>query len=212
MLLLLLLIAFTVFVFPVLPYGQTARFLLDVLMTLVLLTGVFAVSEHRRILPTLAALSILAIVLRWAEWIVPFALLSAVRELSMTVVLMALAIAVGINVFGAGKEVGARLMGAVVLYLLIGLEWGVIYSILYSYWPGAFAGALDAAGYPLERWIYFSFVTLTTVGYGDITPVTTAARSLAILEALVGQLYPAVILARLVSLPPDPRRSGDSQP
>ena len=49
-------------------------------------------------------------------------------------------------------------------------------------------------------WVYFSFVTLTTVGYGDITPVARAARSLAMLEALVGQLYPAIIIARLVSL------------
>ena len=48
--------------------------------------------------------------------------------------------------------------------------------------------------------MYFSFVTLTTVGYGDITPVATSARSLAMLEALTGQLYPAIIIARLVSL------------
>ena len=60
--------------------------------------------------------------------------------------------------------------------------------------------------------MYFSFVTLTTVGYGDISPVARAARSLAMLEALIGQLYPAVILARLVSLPRDgPPPSGDTQ-
>ena len=53
----------------------------------------------------------------------------------------------------------------------------------------------------IANWIYFSFVTLTTVGYGDITPVARAARSIAMLEALTGQLYPAIIIARLVSLP-----------
>ena len=52
----------------------------------------------------------------------------------------------------------------------------------------------------VERWFYFSFVTLTTVGYGDVTPVTRAARVLAIGEAMVGQLYPAIVLARLVTL------------
>ena len=57
-----------------------------------------------------------------------------------------------------------------------------------------------AEGSGLAEWVYFSFVTLTTVGYGDIAPVTQGARSLAMLEALVGQLYPAVIIARLVSL------------
>ena len=65
--------------------------------------------------------------------------------------------------------------------------------------PGAFAGHTDESG-GLADWIYFSFVTLTTVGYGDITPVALGARSLTMLEALVGQLYPAVIIARLVSL------------
>ena len=64
----------------------------------------------------------------------------------------------------------------------------------------------------MQRWVYFSFVTLTTVGYGDISPVARAARSLAMLEALIGQLYPAVILARLVSLPRDgPSPSGGTQ-
>jgi uncharacterized membrane protein len=65
--------------------------------------------------------------------------------------------------------------------------------------PGAFAGVERHDDTPPD-WVYFSFVTLTTVGYGDITPVARGARTLAILEALVGQLYPAVIIARLVSL------------
>jgi hypothetical protein len=65
--------------------------------------------------------------------------------------------------------------------------------------PEAFhpAGAYFVAP---QRWLYYSFVTLTTVGYGDITPVGPLARSLAILEALTGQLYPAILLARLVAL------------
>ena len=65
--------------------------------------------------------------------------------------------------------------------------------------PGAFsAGGHEGTG--PQRWFYFSFVTLTTVGYGDITPVARVAQSLATLEALIGQLYPATLLARLVSL------------
>ncbi|KDP86646.1 hypothetical protein CF70_006185 [Cupriavidus sp. SK-3] len=62
-----------------------------------------------------------------------------------------------------------------------------------------------------STWIYFSFVTLTTLGYGDITPVAHAAKSLAILEALIGQLYPAIVLARLVSLRVEAGRSGTNQ-
>jgi hypothetical protein len=55
-------------------------------------------------------------------------------------------------------------------------------------------------------WVYFSFSTLTTVGYGDITPVARVARSLSNMEALIGQLYPAIVLARLVSLPAEDAR------
>ena len=207
MLLLLLLLVVTVFVFPVvLPHGPIGRFVVGVLMTLLLLAGVFAVAEHRRIVPALVVLSVLSIVVRWTEWIVPSTLLPALRELSALLALSVLAVAVGINVFGTGKAVVERVTGAVVLYLLIGLEWAVAYGILDAHSPGAFTGAGGGSEYTLEHWVYFSFVTLTTVGYGDISPVSRAARSLAILEALVGQLYPAVILARLVSL------SWDKQP
>jgi len=212
--LLLLLLVAMVFVVPaILPYGRAGRFVLDVLMTLLLLAGVLAVAEHRIIEPALLVVSILAIVVRWTEWIVPSTLLPAVRELSALLALLVLAVAVGTNVFGGAKTVADRITGAVVLYLLIGLVWAVAYGILDEHSPGAFTGAGSEEGeYGLGRWVYFSFVTLTTVGYGDISPVARAARSLAMLEALIGQLYPAVILARLVSLPRDgPSPSGGTQ-
>ena len=212
--LLLLLLVAMVFVVPaILPYGRAGRFVLDVLLTLILLAGVLAVAEHRIIEPALLVVSILAIVVRWTEWIVPSTLLPAVRELSALLALLVLAVAVGTNVFGGAKTVADRITGAVVLYLLIGLVWAVAYGILDEHSPGAFTGAGSEEGeYGLGRWVYFSFVTLTTVGYGDISPVARAARSLAMLEALIGQLYPAVILARLVSLPRDgPSPSGGTQ-
>jgi Ion channel len=130
------------------------------------------------------------------------AAVSRARELRALTTLSAfllLAIAVGINVFAFGHAVSDRVFGAVVLYLLLGILWAVAYQLVARLSPGAFAGHTDAGG-ELAEWAYFSFVTLTTVGYGDITPVALGARSLAILEALVGQLYPAVIIARLVSL------------
>ena len=89
--------------------------------------------------------------------------------------------------------------GAIVLYLLLGVMSAVAYAMLDTLVPHAFDGR-DDSGAGLADWAYFSFVTLTTVGYGDITPVARAARSMAMLEALVGQLYPAIIIARLVSL------------
>lgn len=82
---------------------------------------------------------------------------------------------------------------------MIGLIWAHAYELLYLIHPDAFSGAVGNAPGALT-WIYYSFVTLTTMGYGDITPVHPIARSLAISEALAGQLYIAVTLARLMAL------------
>jgi hypothetical protein len=84
---------------------------------------------------------------------------------------------------------------------MAGLVWADAYQLVMLYVPHAFAGISTLEG-AVDRssWVYFSFATLTTVGYGDIVPVAPIARSLSNLEALIGQLYPAIVLARLVSL------------
>lgn len=93
-----------------------------------------------------------------------------------------------------------RIVGAVCVYLMLGVMWSIAYSVLEVSQPGSFAGLteLDAPAWSAD-WVYFSFVTITTLGYGDILPVTTTARSLAFAEAIVGQFYIAVLVAGLVS-------------
>jgi hypothetical protein len=92
-----------------------------------------------------------------------------------------------------------RLYGAVCAYLLLGVLWALAYASLASTSPTAFKGAVDVEG-PVwnVQWIYFSFVTLTTLGYGDITPVSSTARVLAYSEAILGLFYMAVLVAGLV--------------
>lgn len=210
MVVLLTSLVLAVFVVPVvLPSGTAGRLALDVLMTLVLLSGVTAVAEYRRTAIALAVLAFIAIALRWSEWLVAADLFPELQAASASLALVILAIAVGTTVFISKRTVHARILGAVVLYLLLGMLWGFMYFGLHSLRPDAFVGAADSET-GIARWVYFSFVTLTTLGYGDITPVTRAARSLAMLEALVGQLYPAIILGRLLSLPADERASPDS--
>jgi hypothetical protein len=148
--------------------------------------------------PSLAIVSALVLAIRIAEWFTPHELLPVLRNISSLGALLLIAIAVGINVFAPRRAIGDRLVGAIVLYLLLGLIWGVLYWALGTRFPDAFSGH-PGESVGLTGWVYFSFVTLTTVGYGDITPIATGARSLAMLEALIGQLYPAVIIARLVS-------------
>jgi hypothetical protein len=89
------------------------------------------------------------------------------------------------------------LRGSVCVYLLIGTLWSIVYGIIYTVNPQAFAFAHPATG---EELYYFSFVTLTTVGYGDIVPVAPVARSLTNVEAIMGQMYIAIIVARVVAL------------
>ena len=201
---LLLLLVAVVFVLPaIMPVSAGRRFVADILMSLILVSGVVAVAEHRKSAIVLAALSLIVILLAWTELFLNAENMPALRSLSALGAFLVLAFAVSINVFASGHAIGDRVFGAVVLYLLLGLIWAVAYNIVALNSPGSFAGRAATAT-DLADWAYFSFVTLTTVGYGDITPVAQSARSLAILEALVGQLYPAVIIARLVSLQGSP--------
>ncbi len=93
--------------------------------------------------------------------------------------------------------------GAICVYLLLGLTWTAAYSILFTLQHGSFfvAPTHDANGVlTVLDLLYFSYVTLTALGYGDITPITSQARSLAFLEAVTGVLYLAVLISRLVGL------------
>lgn len=105
-------------------------------------------------------------------------------------------------VFGSGRVTFHRVQGAVVLYLNFGLMFFIIYRLLDDLLPNAFSG-LPLVGKDFgsgAALLYFSFTTLTTLGFGDILPLHPLVRNIVNLEAIIGQLYPATLLARLVSL------------
>ena len=104
-------------------------------------------------------------------------------------------------VFGPGKITYHRVIGAVLLYLTIGIVFVALYTLVGALTTDSFSGLKvhDRVSLPPDL-VYFSFTTLTTVGFGDVVPVHPFARSLSNLEAIVGQLYPATLLARMVSL------------
>jgi hypothetical protein len=197
---LLLMLAGTIFIVPAfVTEDRTLALFADVSWTVILISGIVAVVNHRKLAASLAALSALAIAVRWAEWSGVLAPPPLLREGSTMLAVFVLGSAVAINVFASGRDLRDRIFGAIVLYLLIGLTFAVVYAVVERVATVSFeARPHGAAGF--SEWVYFSFVTLTTVGFGDITPATRAARALTTLEALVGQLYPAIIIARLVSL------------
>ena len=93
-----------------------------------------------------------------------------------------------------------KIVGSVTIYLLIGIIWALLYGLVEEVFTGSFEGThLAEDGSRFWDLIYFSFVTLTTLGYGDILPVNTYARTLAYMEAIVGQFYIAILVASLVS-------------
>ena len=104
-------------------------------------------------------------------------------------------------VFAPGRVTYHRVIGAVLLYLGIGFVFVALYCLADLLFPGSFTGmsVVDDLMMPSD-FVYFSFTILTTVGFGDIVPVHPLARSLCNVEAILGQLYPATLLAYLVSL------------
>ncbi len=101
-----------------------------------------------------------------------------------------------------------RLWGAAAAYLMIGVLWSFLYAIVDRNSPGAFVIRGAVARMDLVDQLYFSFSTLTTTGFGDIVPVTRLARSCAIVESIIGQLFLAILIARLVGVYPQPQRAA----
>jgi voltage-gated potassium channel Kch len=114
---------------------------------------------------------------------------------------------VGRAVFAPGRVTHHRIVGAILLYLTTALIFVALFMIVGLLFPDAFSGVKVEDGLALiSNLIYFSFVTLTSTGYGDIVPVHPIARSFCNLESIIGQLYPATLLARLVTLELEGRR------
>lgn len=102
------------------------------------------------------------------------------------------------EIFLTEKVTADTIKGGIAIYLLLGLVWATFYDALYGVTTDAFSG-ISPSQYQAD-FLHFSFVTLTTVGYGEILPVTALARFSADLEAIAGVMYPAILIARLVSL------------
>jgi hypothetical protein len=183
---------------------ETLKLLSHVLFSLIVVTGVFAVFMHRWVRFCIIVLALASLAGNWAYEIQPGSFLAILNAALGFLYLGFLLAALMVQVFGESQVTGHRIRGAIAVYLIFGLMWALLYQVLALTLPGAFnlpANITSDDPEGLQRALtYFSFITMTTLGYGDITPVLPAARTLAMFEALVGQLYPAITLARLVSL------------
>ncbi len=198
------LILLLVIVFVLHPLGDLGflnRLWIGLVFSFLLVSGVAAVAQSRAMLTLATGLSLLALLSIWAEHVAPRHSSSVLRAASVLACLGLLAWVVLRRVFQAGPITMDRVQGSLAVYLLLGLMWTSAYSLVLLHDPDAFQPAIPAMAAALQpKLVYFSFVTLTTTGYGDFTPVNPVARALSNLESLVGQLYPVVLIARLVAM------------
>ncbi|HUU25029.1 MAG TPA: ion channel [Methyloceanibacter sp.] len=155
------------------------RFAMWALLTAILLAAIAAI--HRLYQP-----SILDVYLDATAWLL---------------ISLALIVEVGRVVFGPGRVTYHRVVGAVLLYLAMGLAFAALFAFIGAASPAAFSGFVVQDSATLaDSMIYFSFGALTGIGSGDIMALHPIARSVVLVEAMIGQLYPATLLARLVTL------------
>jgi hypothetical protein len=191
--------------YPLIADHTLGTLLLDVVFSVLLITSAYAVSHNRKVLIVAVILALPAFGLWWSvRAINTTAIIFA--SLAMSVVFFVFVITVILRNIARSDEVSVgTIYGVMSVYLLIGVAWSFLYAIVELASPGAFDfGALattvdsSATRGELRFFGYYSLVTLSTLGYGDITPVTPLARSLSALEAVTGQLYVAVLIAFMV--------------
>ncbi|MFG0336181.1 MAG: potassium channel family protein [Maioricimonas sp. JB049] len=198
------------------PFGSL---LLGIAFVLVYLSAVYTVSNERRHLKLATALSLITIVAMATAFMTEAFLAWEIASITSTI-LLGYVISLTLRfLFSVDRVTTDTIAAAICVYLLMGVLWAFLYSLTSQINPLAFSGAGEMtqlanaagaggapaatvrfAGLDTGTGLYFSFVTLTTLGYGDITPQSTPARMLTAAEAIAGQIYLAVLVARLVGL------------
>ena len=198
-LLLLLSLLFLILMYPVLNHGDFRRVLLGVSMfTSILLATVRLAKRQGWVWPTVLLMAATAIV-SVTSIFVPYPAVIGARWALLTA-FFALAVA-GLFPYlkNARSVTDAHLYTAMSIYLLLGMQWFALYSAIDAIFPGAILHNNMAVTDRHSELLYFSLVTLTTIGYGDVVPLYPEVRMLAALEGITGVLYVAITVAMLVS-------------
>ena len=201
-----------VLVYPFFVQTKFAGFVLDGFYSLIMFTAAWAVYEKRFWLVIACVLGIPWILINWAHSLiasgafpdfVPSSVMYTSAFVSQILFIGFLVYSMLVAILRDEKVTKDTIFRAVSGYLLLGLLWASAYALVGHYDSNAFASELLDASTDQISWnnyLYFSYVTLSTLGYGDIIPLSAHAKSLAIVEMVVGPLYLAVLIARLVAM------------
>jgi hypothetical protein len=193
------------FIYPYcIDEGPTGKLIVSIIFSMILITGSYAIGHNRRSLVLGGALAIVAIALHWLHLVeahpIMFRLLSVIYVIFLTYTIGAVLHYLLVK----GPVTADKLHGALAGFIMLAFLWAFLYTLLEDIFPHPFSignGDTEKSNlfYVL---LYFSFTTLTSVGFGDITPITHQARSLVIIEQLIGVFFVAVLIARLAGLYP----------
>lgn len=176
------------------------QLLLDIFTTLILIAAVWATGRGRFQAAVASVIALLFFVLTWAGYWISNDVLPLASNTVGILFFGFVVYSILKHVFEADTVTREIIFAAIVSYLLLAVAWSFGYRLLELVYPGSFNiidGRAEAAGF---NSLYFSFVTITTLGYGDIVPLTDKASSLAVVEALIGQIYLVVLVAWLVGM------------
>ena len=186
--------------FPVFARHVGATRFLGLAFTVLLIAGVAASGETRKRLLTAMVIGAPMLVAAWGASLSDAILLRVLSQAGAVLFYVFLLRIVLRAVFSHERVEADTLYGAACGYLLIGMAWTSVYAVVVLAVPDALVGPAITAPPTWPDLMYFSFATLTTLGYGDMVPATGGTRSLAIVEAATGVLYIAIVVARLVGL------------
>jgi len=176
------------------------KFLVDIFFSLILFASIYAVSEKRGTTLIAILLALIKLGSTWALGFFTHPLLYLSDAIFGIIFIGYIIVLILKYILKQDNVTLETIYGAIVVYILIGIMWVFLYNLAELLHPGSFSVAAVLGAESKKALYFFSFVTLTTLGYGDITPISEPARSLAVLEAIVGQMYLAVLIARLVGI------------
>ena len=205
---LLLSLVALILIYPYLTEDRLSKVILGLLYALVLLGGAHAVGRDRRKLVAGLGLAVIAIGLQWAFLATHDVWLQRLMGMTYALFLLFTIGEVLAYILRKGPITADKLHGALAGYIMLAFLWAFFYALIESFTPGSFALGGAHLGEPsgFMHILYFSFTTLTTTGFGDITPISDQARSFVIIEEFVGVFFVGILIARLAGLYPPATR------